>query len=36
MGHVYLNMGKQPAQVLAVCSDTDDLMAELDSRNPPR
>lgn len=35
MGHVYLNMSKRPAQVIAVCSDTD-LMAELGSRTVPR
>jgi transcriptional regulator with XRE-family HTH domain len=35
MGHVYLNMSKRPAQVLAVCSDTD-LMSELDARAATR
>jgi transcriptional regulator with XRE-family HTH domain len=35
MGHVYLNMSKSPAQVLAVCSDTGDLLAEIDQKRAP-
>lgn len=36
MGHVYLNMSKRPAQVLAVCSDTGDLLADIDQKTAPR